>query len=168
MSLSTRSGRLAIAAAFVLAATSVQAQEAELPMLGRWTGTIRSLISTSDMRNATGGEPGRITGNVELQPVHESGMDLFQVLIRVSSSHAGESLEWGISMGRCGSKLIMIENANQLPPIETRAGGDGEMRHTAAFNLDARHTYQLGLFRNGHSQQNMVACANLKYDERLR
>ena len=71
-------------------------------------------------------------------------------------------------MGRCGSKLIMLENANQLPPIETRSGGEGEVRHTVALTMNARHTYQLALFRNGHMQQNMVACANLKYDDRMR
>jgi len=167
MTFRLRSRAAACVLAALFAAPAARAQNPELPMLGKWTGVFRPILMTQDSRNAAG-EAGRITGTVDMQPVHESGVDLYNVVIQVSSNHQGETMEWGVSMGRCGSKLIMIEHANQLPSFDTRAGGEGEVRHTVALPMDAKHTYQVGLFRNGHSQQNMVACANLKYDDRLR
>ena len=164
-----RPGSAACVAASLLFATVARAQDstASLPMLGGWSGVFRSVLLTQDVRNA-GGEKGNISGTVELQPIVESGMNFYNVTIRVSTSNPGDNLEWGVSMGRCGSKLIMLEGANQNPSFDTRAGGEGEMRHTVSYSMDAKHTYQVGLFRNGHAQQNMVACANLKYDSRMR
>jgi hypothetical protein len=164
------SGILAVLLAVALSVPALHAQEshtAELPMLGKWTGVFRPVLMTQDVRNA-GGDQGEFRGTADLQPVVESGLLLYQVTLIISANKSGDALEWGISMGRCGSKLIMLENANQLPSFDIRNGGEGEMRHTVALDLDSKHTYQVGLFRNGHAQQNMISCANLKYDDRLR
>jgi hypothetical protein len=136
-------------------------------MLGGWTGQFREVLMTQNSRNA-GGLTGRISGTVTMQPVHESGLDLYSIVILVSTTTPDDELEWGVSMGRCGSKLIMVEHANQLPGFVTRSGGDGEVRHKTMLNLNAQASYQVGLFRNGHAQQHMIACANLKYDARMR
>ena len=163
-----RSAALALAAALAFApAARAQHASAELPMLGGWSGQFRSILMTQDSRNA-GGLAGRITGTVTMQPVRESGFDLYDVAIQISSSTPGDELEWGVSMGRCGSKIIPVQHANQLPSFVTRSGGDGEVRYKTPLDLNAQANYQVGLFRNGHAQQNMIACANLKYDERLR
>ena len=152
----------------LMAAQPARAQESSdsLPMLGSWSGQFRSVQMTQDSRNA-GGYVGRITGTVNLQPRRESGILFYDVVIQISTNSPGDQLEWGVSLGRCGSKLIMVENANQLPSFDTRSGGEGEIRHSVPLDLDAKHTYQVGLFRNGHAQQNMIACANLKYDSRM-
>lgn len=169
MTLPIRPAAAAFMVAALLLAPAARAQHAtaELPMLGRWTGQFRSILMTQDSRNA-GGTVGRISGTVELQPVRESGIDRYDVVILLSTSSPDNELEWGVSMGRCGSKLIMLEHANQLPGFTTRAGGEGEVRHTVALDLNAQANYQVGIFRNGHAQQNMIACANLKYDDRMR
>ena len=166
-----RSVVAALVVAGCLLAPTARAQDPnvnpELPMLGRWTGQFRSIQSTATSREA-GGNPGRITGTVDFQPMRESGMDLYEVSIKISSTTPNDELEWGVSMGRCGSKLIPVEHANQLPRFDTRTGGDGEIRHRMPMTLNAQSSYQVGLFRNGHAQQNMIACANLKYDDRLK
>lgn len=171
MTISVRSATTALVLAALLAAPTAGAQSqvasAELPMLGRWTGQFRSILMTQDSRNS-GGYVGRITGTVDMQPFRESGIDQYEVVILLSTSSPGDELEWGVSMGRCGSKLIMVENANQLPGFVTRNGGEGEVRHAVALNLNAQASYQVGIFRNGHAQQNMIACANIKYDTRMR
>jgi hypothetical protein len=165
-----RFGTIAFVLTLVFATPAAYAQDghtAELPMLGKWTGVFRQILMTQDSRNA-GGETGYISGTSLLQPVYESGVLLYDVTLIISSNNRGDTLEWGISMGRCGSKLIMLQQANQLPSFDTRSGGDGEMHHTLPLDLDSKHTYQVVLFRNGHAQQNVVACSNLKYDDRLR
>lgn len=172
MTTSVRSATTALVLAALLAAPTAGAQTAQetpaLPMMGNWTGVFRNIQQTQDNRNAAGLVVGRISGTVDLQPYRESGMDLYQVVIMLSTNTPGQDLEWGVSMGRCGSKLIMLEHANQLPGFVTRSGGEGEVRHSVALNMNAQATYQVGIFRNGHAQQNMIACANLKYDDRMR
>jgi hypothetical protein len=169
--LTVRSAAIALVVAGALLAPAAGAQDPsvtpELPMLGRWTGQFRSIQSTATSRDA-GGNPGRITGTVTMQPMRESGIDLYEVYIQISSTTPNDELEWGVSMGRCGSKLIPVEHANQLPRFDTRSGGDGEIRHRVPMTLNAQSSYQVGLFRNGHAQQHMIACANLRYDERMR
>ncbi len=153
-----------LALAVLVSASAASAQEVAVPIYGRWTGVFRPLVVTSLQSGSNGAD--RYTGSVELIPVHESGLDMYAVTVTLSSNVAAQMLEWGVSMGRCGSKLIMLENANQLPQIEMRSGGEGEIKHTVALNMDNHKTYQVGVFRNGHAQQNMVACANLKLDDR--
>lgn len=169
MTISVRSATTALVFSALLAAPTALAQsvDAELPMLGKWSGQFRAILMTQDSRNS-GGYAGRVSGSVDLQPYRESGIDLYEVVILLSTNSPGDELEWGVSMGRCGSKLIMVEHANQLPGFVTRNGGEGEVRHSVALNLNAQANYQVGIFRNGHAQQNMIACANLKYDARLR
>lgn len=167
MRLSLRLTAAATAFAVFFAPHVAFAQHAEQAMLGRWTGTFRTTQFTQSSLNASG-NPGTINGDVTLQPTNEGGIDLYIVNIKISMNIQGQSLEWGVSMGRCGSKLIMLETAGIVPTIETRSGGEGELRHTMRLDMDAKHTYQLVLFRNGHLQQNVVACANLKYDDRMR
>jgi hypothetical protein len=164
---SLRSTAVAIALAMCLAPFAAFAQHSEQAMLGRWSGTFRSTQQTQSSL-AGGGIIGTINGEVTLQPTNEGGIDLYAVTIRISMNYQQESLEWGVSMGRCGSKLIMLETTGTVPTIDSRSGGDGELHHTMRLDLDAKHTYQLVLFRNGHLQQNVVACANLKYDDKMR
>src|SRR5512133_2415862 len=113
MSISVRSATTALVCAALLAAPTAGAQTAqetgELPMLGNWTGVFRNIQQTQDSRNAAGNVIGRISGTVDLQPYRESGMDFYQVVILLSTNTPGQDLEWGVSMGRCGSKLIMLE-----------------------------------------------------------
>lgn len=167
MTMSLRKMGLLVALAALLAPRAAAAQHAEQAMLGRWTGTFHSTQPTRSSL-AEAGNPGTINGDVTLQPTNEGGFDMYIISLKISMNRQGESLEWGVSRGRCGSKLIMLEPAGVVPTIETRSGGEGELRYTMALSLDAKSSYQLVLFRNGHLQQNVVACANLKYDERMR
>src|SRR3972149_3864660 len=153
-------GALVLSALLAAPAALAQSVEAELPLLGKWSGQFRAIQMTPDSRTPAGCA-GRVSGTVNMQPFRESGIDQYEVVILLSTNSPGDELEWGVSMGRCGSKLIMVERANQLPGFVTRNGGDGEVRHSVALNLNAQANYQVGIFRNGHAQQNMIACANL-------
>ncbi len=97
-----RANLAATALVAIVAPTAAAQDNPAMPMLGKWTGTFRSVLMTSDIRNAAG-DVGRMSGTVELQPFHESGQDFYNVIIQISTSRAGDQLEWGVSMGRCGS-----------------------------------------------------------------
>ncbi len=167
MTLSLRSTVAALAIAALCAPVAVSAQHTESTMLGKWTGTFRTTQFTQSSLNEAG-NPGTINGDVRMTPTNEGGVDMYVFNIKISMNRQGQSLEWGVSRGRCGSKLIMLEPAGIVPTIETRSGGEGELRYTMPLDLDAKSSYQLVLFRGGHLQQNVVACANLKYDDRMR
>jgi hypothetical protein len=157
--------RWLVLVALVLAAHGALAQHAEEPAVPfvRWYGDFRPMLMTQSIRLAAG-NPGRYTGNVDVTLSRYDALVLYRVDIEVSSNSGAETLEWGVSRGRCGSKLIMLEDANQLPPIMMHAGGVGEVTHEVGWDLSSDASYQVGIFRGGHLQQNMVACANLKFD----
>jgi hypothetical protein len=150
--------------AFVLAlgpAAALDAQETPGPTIqGYWSGPLRPVLFTAAR---AGSLQARYTGTVEVSPSTTGGDGVFRVTIRVSSNRGTEIMEWGISLGRCGSKLIFLVPANQLPQIMIHGGGDGDVDYEGPFNLDTNSSFQLGVFSGGHLQQNMVTCADLKY-----
>jgi hypothetical protein len=160
----TTTARSLALVAFVLAlgpAAGVGAQETPLPTIqGHWSGPLRPVLFTAAR---AGSMDARYTGEVEVRPSVDGGDGVFRVMIRVSSNRGAESMEWGISFGRCGSKLIHLVPVNQLPEIMVHGGGDGDVDFEGPFNLDTNRSFQLGVFSGGHLQQNMVTCANLKY-----
>lgn len=160
----TTTARSLALVAFVLAlgpAAAVGAQETPLPTIqGHWSGPLRPVLFTAAR---AGSMEARYTGEAEVRPSVNGGDGVFRVMVRVSSNRGAEIMEWGISLGRCGSKLIHLVPVNQLPQIMVHGGGDGDVDFEGPFNLDTNSSFQLGVFSGGHLQQNMVTCADLKY-----
>jgi hypothetical protein len=60
----------------------------------------------------------------------------------------------------------MLVGSNSFPTIEMRSGGTGDVSTEVAMQFSAKGQFQAVIFKGGHLQQNVVACANLKFDER--
>ena len=133
------------------------------PDRGKWQGTIRSSIVTAG--SAGNAEATRYTGNVYIVPSESGREGMFKLELRLSGNRGGESLEWAVSPGRCGSPLLPLIQPNELPPLDVRQGGEAELRFEGAFNLTPNAAYHLDIMRNGHSQANIVACADVKYQK---
>src|SRR5512140_536620 len=156
--------RMTLAAALVCcfaAAPVVSAQDQAA--MGTFNGSLRgtSLTGSSD---AT-----RFSGSVDIKPSSNGKAGNFNVAIRVSAggwdSHASSTgmLMWSISPGRCGSRIQYLVQPSEMPQVEMRTGGNGELTWDGPVNLAAGSSYQLVIYDNGMAQQNIVACANLKY-----
>jgi hypothetical protein len=131
---------------------------AQVVSLGRWSGTLRGQTMGS------AGDQSRFSGHVEIMPLPDRDGQ-FMVRINLSTGDgAVADMEWSISPGRCGTKLQLILPPASMPPLEVRSGGTADMQYEGVINLNTQMSYHVPVFQGGQSQQNMVACANLKFE----
>ncbi len=149
--------------AFVVASTA-SAQGAPSVATGRFSGSLRgaSMSGVSDVSRISG------SADIAAQPERPG---VFKVDLRLSMSSGSStttvtnSFQWSVSPGRCGSRIQLLLAPTELPSLEVRTGGDADLTWQGPINLAADAGYQLVVFDKGVSQQNIVACANLKYSE---
>ena len=172
MKISIRTSAAAAVLAVLFGAQAALAQDptpkGEPELIGAWSGSFRpGTMSGSMSRGSSGsGAPGRYSGNINIIPSQSGAPGSYRFSVVVSSNvNNSETLEWGISNGRCGSKLIMLVGSNSFPTIEMRSGGTGDVSTEVAMQFTAKGAFQAVLFKGGHQQQNIVACANLKFSE---
>jgi hypothetical protein len=176
MKISIRSTAAAAVLAVLFGAQAALAQDpgkGEPELVGRWSGSFRPGTMVGNISGATTGgmsgtgAQGRYTGNIDIIPSESAAPGAYRFNLTVSSNvNNPETLEWGISNGRCGSKLIMLVGSNSFPTIEMRSGGTGDVSTEVAMQFSAKGQFQAVIFKGGHLQQNIVACANLKFDDR--
>lgn len=138
------------------AADAASAQEQAPPSEpGIWNGSLR---------NAQMGGTGRYSGTVRIAAVPGKPAITRHVELRLSTPGTPGLLEWSVSSGRCGSILQMLKRAGELPSLEVRSSGSAELIFDGPlYDFKADSTYQFVVFKDGAKEQNMVACANLKY-----
>ncbi|MHB1311495.1 MAG: hypothetical protein ACYC3L_05710 [Gemmatimonadaceae bacterium] len=176
MKISIRWSATAAVLAVVLGAQAALAQDpakGEPEMIGSWSGSFRPGTMIGNISGATSGTlsgtgaAGRYTGSIDITPSESAMPGSYRFSLNISSNmNNPETLEWGISNGRCGSKLIMLVGSNSFPTIEMRSGGVGDVTSEVAMQFTSKGQFQAVLFKGGHMQQNIVACANLKFEER--
>ncbi len=150
--------------AFVAVAASADGQNAPSIATGRFSGSLRGsfMSGVSDVS--------RLSGNADISALPDRP-GVFKVELRVSTSSAANGaaatnlLQWSISPGRCGSRIQVVLAPTELPALEVRTGGDADLTWQGPINLASNGSYQLVVFDKGTSQNNIVACANLKYSE---
>jgi len=176
MKISIRTSAAAAVLAVLLGAQAAFAQDstrATPDLIGSWSGSFRpgtmtGSISGSQTGGLSGtGMAGRYTGNIDITPSPSGQPGTYRFMLTISSNlNNPETLEWGVSNGRCGSKLMLLVGSNSLPTIEMRSGGTGDASTEVAMQFSAKGQFQAVIMKGGHLQQNIVACANLKFDER--
>jgi len=131
---------------------------AQVVSIGRWRGTMRGQTISS------AGDATRYSGTVEVMPIFGGRDGEVRIRIVLSANSDAGDLEWSISPGRCGSKFQFLLSPSNVPPLVVRSGGTAELQHEAILSLNTQANYQVPVFRGGHLQQSMVACANLKFE----
>lgn len=157
---------LRILAILAIAATTASAQadsKAPAAATGRYSGALRG-VSAMGVSDAT-----RFSGSIDIAPSANGHVGSYKVDIRLSSSGLNQNstasaiLQWSISVGRCGSRVQFLVPPAELPQLELRNGGNAEVSWEGNLNLAANASYQLMVYVNGLREQDMVACANLRY-----
>lgn len=150
--------------AFVALAATVQGQGAPSVATGRFSGSLRGVFLSGPS------DASRISGNADISALPERP-GVFKVELRVSTSSGSSAssvtnlMQWSVSPGRCGSRVQLLLGPTELPALEIRTGGNAEVTWQGLINLATNGSYQLVIFDKGTSQENIVACANLKYSE---
>jgi len=176
MKISIRSSAAAAVLAVLIGAQAALAQDpakGEPELIGSWSGSFRPGTMVGNISGTTSGTlsgtgaTGRYTGSIDIIPSESGAPGTYRFSLNLSSNiNNSETLEWGISNGRCGSKLIMLVGSNSFPNIEMRSGGTGDASAEVAMQFSAKGQFQAVIFKGGHQQQNVVACANLKFSDR--
>ncbi|MBM3908392.1 MAG: hypothetical protein FJ363_10025 [Gemmatimonadetes bacterium] len=133
------------------------------PFVGTYTGAIRA-TSFSGGKDAS-----RMSGSVTITP-SQTRRDLFKVEIRLSTMGSSPTasatgvLQWSISPGRCGARVQFLVPPAETTPLEIHSGGDAEVIWEGRLALAGEANYQLMLYDRGFREQDIVGCANLRYN----
>lgn len=152
----------ALTALLFVAAPQANAQNAA-DASGRFNGSIRGTSFGGALDNA------RYSGAVDVSPSEKGGAGNWKVEIKLStmgSSSMGSmtnALQWSLSPGRCGSRVQFLVPPTELPQLELRSGGNAEVTWEGAITLAPSGSYQLMIYGRGLREQDIVACANLRF-----
>ena len=145
----------ALIAALGAARAALAQEQAPQVEMGFWNGSFR---------NVQMGGSGRYSGTAKISPLPGKPANYRRVELRLSTPGGSSLLEWSASPGRCGSIIQPVKRPGELPSLETRSAGSAELTFEGAlFDFKGDSAYQLMVFKDGAKEQNMVACANLKY-----
>jgi hypothetical protein len=153
---------LAALLAFAATTTVVGAQD-QTAATGRFSGSLRG--------TSFGGavDASKFSGSVEINPTTDGKLGFYKVDVRLSSSGGSPTgrmtnmLPWSISPGRCGSRVQFLVQPMEVQPLELRSGGNAELSWSGQLSLSANGSYQFVVYDRGVREQDVVACANLKY-----
>ena len=144
-------------------ASHAQATAASNVRVVRWSGVLRPKIS--NRLDAKTAEVTRYTGGVNLVQPRAEAPDYLRIEINVSSTGGSELMEWALLPARCGSAVMPLLQAADVPPIQVPSGGNGEQSFEVSLKLDPAASYHLDIYHGGHSQNNLVACADLRFQK---
>ncbi|MBW7933526.1 MAG: hypothetical protein H3C62_07930 [Gemmatimonadaceae bacterium] len=146
-------------------AAPVTSAQAQADMLGSYSGTVRATSF------AGGKDASKMSGSVTITPSKTSA-GTYKVEIRLSTR--GDSptasstgyLQWSISPGRCGARVQFLVQPSEVSPLDIRSGGNAEVMWEGKLPLTGGEgSYQLMIYDRGVREQDIVGCANLKYNK---
>lgn len=150
------------------AAHVASAQEQAPPSAkpGRWTGSFSSaMVRVPSAVQSSAGGSWRYSGPAKITAIPDEKPGTYKVEFRVSAPSGVSLLQWGIARGRCGSVLDLLVSPGKLPALDLRSGGTATLDFEGVlveFKLDGK--YHALIFRDGSGPDNVVACADLRYE----
>jgi hypothetical protein len=150
--------RILITAALSLAPSLVMAQDAPK---GTWTASIRPSLS---MSGNIGSSTKRMYGSIKIVPSKSGQVGTWDIDLHLTNDRPSETLMWTISPGRCGSGAYPLALPNELPFLEVSANSTADLTANVKLVLAADGSYHLDIYRGGNQQDNVIACALLKYN----
>lgn len=138
---------------------------AQVAPIGSYSGAVRATSF------AGGKDASKMSGSVTITPSATTN-GAYKVEIRLSTMGASSSasatgyLQWSISPGRCGSQVQFLVQPSETTPLDIRSGGNAEATWEGRIALTpGEGNFQLMVFDKGVRDQDIVACANLRYNK---
>ena len=156
------SGVLLVACAAGTRQTSISNE----PARPEWSGSLQPTQQRSGALTVTGQT--RAFGTVRLFPAEGTNYQRMHVALTVGlpiSSSA--SVRWAVLPNRCGSGDLPLIGFEQFPLIEISNNGRGQIETDLPLDLTAGGAYHVNIYTGGQGLENVVTCANLRYDESL-
>ena len=133
------------------------------PATQHWSGNFQPTQQRTGQLAVTG--QNRAFGNVTIGVTEGGNLDRMRVNLSVAvPSSAGSSLRWAVLPERCGSGELPLIGFDQFPLIDVTTSGRGQVMADLPLVLAAASAYHVNVYSGAPSLENVVTCANLKFD----
>lgn len=73
-------------------------------------------------------------------------------------------MRWAVLSGRCGSGDLALIGYDAFPLLDISSNGRGQIETDLPLNMEASGTYHVNVYSGGQQLDNVVTCANLKFN----
>lgn len=84
-------------------------------------------------------------------------------LVVAVPTNAATQLRWALLPGRCGSGSLPLIGFDQFPLLEVSTSGRAELETDLPLSLTVNGSYHINAYVGGSQLDNVVTCANLRY-----
>jgi hypothetical protein len=140
------------------------AVESDEPPEFRWTGSLQPTQQRSGALVVTG--QNHAFGSVAIVPLR-GNLERMRLTLNVSvpaTSSAG--LRWAVVPDRCGNGDLPLLGVDQFPLIEIGTNGRGSAQVDLPLQMAPNNAYHVNVYDGAAHLENVVTCANLKYEGR--
>lgn len=133
----------------------------------RWTGSLQPTQQRSGALVVT--SQTRVFGTVKMSMSQGSALRRMHVELTVAvPTSVDASLRWAVLPERCGSGDLPLIGFEQFPLIEVSTNGRGQITADLPLEMRPTGTYHVNVYSGGQQLDNVLTCANLKYDGPVR
>ena len=132
------------------------------PGVPTWSGNLQPTQQRTGGLAVTG--QNKVFGTVSITP-SDSRIQRMRVRLMVGiPTQNATSLRWAVLPDRCGTGQLPLIGFEQFPLIEISSNGRGQIEAELPLDLTAGASYHVNVYSGGQQLENVLTCANLKFD----
>ena len=156
-----RAGALALALVGCARATPRPVVETNETPTPQWTGSLQPTQQRTGGLAVTG--QNKAFGSVKITTA-AGPLPRMRVAITVAvPTSAPTSLRWAVLPERCGTGDLPLLGFEQFPLLDVSVNGRGQIETDLPLVLSPNSAYHVNIYAGGQQLDNVVTCANLKY-----
>ncbi len=155
---------VATASVTACATATTPATTSNAPSGGRFTGSLQPTQQRTGALAVTGQV--KAFGSVTIAPTQGGNLERMRVSLVVTVPGANTSLRWAVLPQRCGSGDLPIIGFDQFPLMDVSSTGRAQVEADLPLPLLPNSAYHVNVYSGGQQLDNVVTCANLKYETR--
>lgn len=155
---------VATAGVAACASTAKTTTSSDAPSGGRFTGALQPTQQRSGALVVTGQV--KAFGTVTIAPTRGGNLERMHVTLVVTVPGANSSLRWAVLPQRCGSGDLPIIGFDQFPLMDVSTSGRAQVEADLPLPLTPNNAYHVNVYSGGQQLDDVVTCANLKYEAR--
>jgi hypothetical protein len=127
-----------------------------------WSGSLQPTQQRTGSLAVTG--QSKAFGTVVIRPA-AGALRRMHVQLTVSVPTSGATqYRWALLPDRCGTGELPLIGFEQFPIIDIGSNGRGQIEADLPLELSANSTYHVNVYSSGQQLDNVVTCANMKYE----
>ena len=128
-----------------------------------WSGSLQSVQQRSGGLVVTG--QSRAYGSVNISRA-EGNLRRMRVrlVVNATTSSGTTQFRWAVLPDRCGAGTLPLIGFEQFPLIDIGTNGRGEITADLPLELEPNSAYHVNVYSSGQQLDNVITCANLKYE----